>query len=210
MSISWTYSKRRKNKSKQSKNFIKVKLYFCCLFNTFKCKNDFNIKRGKMTGGTKRRLLYSTLDLNGSGNPPCGIPMYPCRNSTTDCGKDNSSALSSTSALVRLFWTMNWARSPTILDDGVTWGQKTQWVNWVGFLTWFCNHKEALIIMMALKIWELSGSENQLSVLNLAFISLVYDWSSLNLTITWVSLILGLYRRHCCHFKQFNIPFCRK
>lgn len=62
-----------------------------------------------------------TLDRRGSGNPPCGMPMYPCRNSTTDWGKDSSSARSSTSALLRLFCTMNWARSPTILEDGVTW-----------------------------------------------------------------------------------------
>lgn len=71
-------------------------------------------------------LTGSTLDLNGSGNPPCGIPMYPCRNSTTDRGNDSSSALSSTSALVRLFCTMNWAKSPTIFEDGVTWERRLQ------------------------------------------------------------------------------------
>ena len=72
------------------------------------------------------RKTNCTLDLKGSGNPPCGIPMYPCRNSTTDRGKDSSSALSSTSALVRLFCTMNWAKSPTILEDGVTWERERQ------------------------------------------------------------------------------------
>lgn len=73
---------------------------------------------------TKKRTFEAetgTLDLRGSGNPPCGMPTYPCRNSTTDWGKDSSSARSSTSALLKLFCTMNWARSPTIFEDGVTW-----------------------------------------------------------------------------------------
>lgn len=78
---------------------------------------------------------YRTLDLKGSGNPPCGIPMYPCRNSTTDRGKDNSSALSSTSALVRLFCTMNWAKSPTILEDGVTWEGERQQCEYQTYVT---------------------------------------------------------------------------
>lgn len=69
----------------------------------------------------KHQSEKRTLDRRGSGNPPCGMPTYPCRNSTTDWGKDSSSARSSTSALLRLFCTMNWARSPTILEDGVTW-----------------------------------------------------------------------------------------
>lgn len=66
-----------------------------------------------------------TFDLKGSGNPPCGIPMCPCKNSTTDRGKESSSALSSTSAREREFCTINWARSPTILEEGVTWRNKS-------------------------------------------------------------------------------------
>lgn len=67
------------------------------------------------------RCAGCTFDLKGSGKPPWGMPMCPCRNSTTERGKDNSSALSSTSARVREFCTMNCARSPTILEEGVTW-----------------------------------------------------------------------------------------
>lgn len=67
------------------------------------------------------RCAGRTFDLKGSGKPPWGMPMCPCRNSTTERGKDNSSALSSTSARVREFCTMNCARSPTILEEGVTW-----------------------------------------------------------------------------------------
>ncbi len=61
-----------------------------------------------------------TFVLRGSGNPPRGIPISPAMKSMTELGKDSSPALSSTSCRVSLFCTMNWARSPTTLDDGVT------------------------------------------------------------------------------------------
>lgn len=61
-----------------------------------------------------------TLVLSGSGYPPGGTPRYPWKYSITDTGKDNSSARSSTISLVSLFWTINWAISPTTLEEGVT------------------------------------------------------------------------------------------
>ena len=63
--------------------------------------------------------------LKGSGNPPWGCPMNPWRNSTTEEGKASSAALSWTDSLVKLFWTMNWARSPTTLELGVTLNNQT-------------------------------------------------------------------------------------
>ena len=41
-------------------------------------------------------------------------------NSTTEDGNESSSARLITSLGDSLFWTMNCAKSPTILDDGVT------------------------------------------------------------------------------------------
>ena len=65
-------------------------------------------------------VIY-TLVRSGSGNPPGGMPISPCMNSITDLGNDNSSARSSIISLVSLFCTIYCARSPTILDEGVTW-----------------------------------------------------------------------------------------
>ena len=38
----------------------------------------------------------------------------------TEVGKESSAALARTSSFDRLFWTMNWARSPTTFELGVT------------------------------------------------------------------------------------------
>jgi len=38
----------------------------------------------------------------------------------TELGKESSSARARTSASLSLFWTMNCARSPTTLEEGVT------------------------------------------------------------------------------------------
>lgn len=61
-----------------------------------------------------------TCDLSGSGYPPYGWPNLPWRNSNTDFGKESSSALATTSSSSNLFDTINCAKSPTTLDDGVT------------------------------------------------------------------------------------------
>ena len=61
-----------------------------------------------------------TLVRRGSGNPPGGVPIAPCMYSTTDDGKDSSSARASTVSAVSLFCTKNCAKSPTTFDDGVT------------------------------------------------------------------------------------------
>ncbi|RNA12581.1 hypothetical protein BpHYR1_009065 [Brachionus plicatilis] len=63
---------------------------------------------------------FRILLLSGSGNPPGGCPIKPCMYSTTEVGKDKSSALLTKSSLLSLFCTINWAKSPTILDEGVT------------------------------------------------------------------------------------------
>mmetsp|Transcript_9281 Transcript_9281/g.30716 ORF Transcript_9281/g.30716 Transcript_9281/m.30716 type:complete len:250 (+) Transcript_9281:485-1234(+) len=57
---------------------------------------------------------------SGSGKPPCGMPMAPWKNSTTDEGKESESACWRTVAASSLLVTMNWARSPTTLEEGVT------------------------------------------------------------------------------------------
>uniref|UniRef100_A0A147BG97 Uncharacterized protein n=1 Tax=Ixodes ricinus TaxID=34613 RepID=A0A147BG97_IXORI len=91
------------------------------------CSNSFAFRASRSSGGSvwpglpsMRTMSFRILLRRGSGNPPYGSPMYPCMNSTTELGKLSSSALSKTSWLVSLFWTMNWARSPTTLDEGVT------------------------------------------------------------------------------------------
>mmetsp|Transcript_1370 Transcript_1370/g.4649 ORF Transcript_1370/g.4649 Transcript_1370/m.4649 type:complete len:288 (+) Transcript_1370:889-1752(+) len=65
-------------------------------------------------------LPLSTRLRSGSGKPPSGWPIMPCRNSTTLLGNESVSALSTTSFSSSLFCTMNCARSPTTLLLGVT------------------------------------------------------------------------------------------
>jgi hypothetical protein len=69
----------------------------------------------------------STRERSGSGKPPAGWPMAPCMYSTTDEGNESSAARSTTECSSSLFATMNWARSPTTLDEGVTWGAGGGW-----------------------------------------------------------------------------------
>mmetsp|Transcript_4665 Transcript_4665/g.18992 ORF Transcript_4665/g.18992 Transcript_4665/m.18992 type:complete len:310 (-) Transcript_4665:405-1334(-) len=57
---------------------------------------------------------------SGSGKPPGGMPSAPWKNSTTDCGKERCAAFALTSAAERPLVTMNCARSPHVLEDGVT------------------------------------------------------------------------------------------
>lgn len=52
-------------------------------------------------------FLFRTFDLNGSGKPWYGSPIPPCKNSMTDLGKLNSSALANTSSADNLFCTIN-------------------------------------------------------------------------------------------------------
>ncbi|KAH3663369.1 hypothetical protein OGAPHI_005359 [Ogataea philodendri] len=47
------------------------------------------------------------LVLNGSGNPPYGVPISPSKKSRTESGKSNSEASLSTSLEVSLLETMN-------------------------------------------------------------------------------------------------------
>ncbi|KAH3659409.1 hypothetical protein OGATHE_006293 [Ogataea polymorpha] len=58
--------------------------------------------------------------LKGSGNPPYGVPIKPSKKSSTESGKSSSEASLSTSFGESLLETMNWARSPTTLEVGVT------------------------------------------------------------------------------------------
>mmetsp|Transcript_24429 Transcript_24429/g.60042 ORF Transcript_24429/g.60042 Transcript_24429/m.60042 type:complete len:262 (-) Transcript_24429:1380-2165(-) len=65
-------------------------------------------------------LPFSTRVRKGSGKPPAGCPMKPCRYSTTEVGNDRVSAFSTTDVASRLLATRNCARSPTTLEEGVT------------------------------------------------------------------------------------------
>ena len=58
--------------------------------------------------GFKWRDLSSvcTWERSGSGNPKGGMPRYPWKYSTTEDGKDSSSALLFTSSSLSLFWTL--------------------------------------------------------------------------------------------------------
>uniref|UniRef100_A0A1A9UHD4 Uncharacterized protein n=1 Tax=Glossina austeni TaxID=7395 RepID=A0A1A9UHD4_GLOAU len=83
---------------------------------------NIRFKGGSFSPGrpSTRGISLRTRERNGSGKPPWGVPIEPCKNSTTDLGKDSSSAFSNTWSAVSLFWTMNWAKSPTTLEEGVT------------------------------------------------------------------------------------------
>lgn len=61
---------------------------------------------------------------NGSGKPPTGCPRYPWKNSTTEDGKSKLSARSRTSALESEFDVIHWAKSPTTLEEGVTYNSR--------------------------------------------------------------------------------------
>mmetsp|Transcript_14871 Transcript_14871/g.45023 ORF Transcript_14871/g.45023 Transcript_14871/m.45023 type:complete len:283 (-) Transcript_14871:1096-1944(-) len=63
---------------------------------------------------------FRTSDRSGSGNPPTGMPRAPWKNSTTEEGNDKEAASLLTSSAVRELVTMNCARSPTVLEEGVT------------------------------------------------------------------------------------------
>mmetsp|Transcript_24533 Transcript_24533/g.62564 ORF Transcript_24533/g.62564 Transcript_24533/m.62564 type:complete len:251 (-) Transcript_24533:366-1118(-) len=62
----------------------------------------------------------TTCFWSGCGKPPCGTPIAPWKNSTTDDGNESESACARTAASSRLLVTMNCARSPTTLEEGVT------------------------------------------------------------------------------------------
>lgn len=65
-------------------------------------------------------LAFKTWLLKGSGNPPCGYPNYPYKNSNTDLGKFNLAAFSQTYYLFKSLVAIKLAKSPTVLEEGVT------------------------------------------------------------------------------------------
>mmetsp|Transcript_25339 Transcript_25339/g.59120 ORF Transcript_25339/g.59120 Transcript_25339/m.59120 type:complete len:219 (+) Transcript_25339:357-1013(+) len=63
---------------------------------------------------------FTTCDCSGCGKPPWGMPMAPWKNSTTEEGKLSVAACSCTAFSSRPLVTMNCAKSPTTLEEGVT------------------------------------------------------------------------------------------
>ena len=83
--------------------------------------NVNKVMRTDAVGDVSTRSLFRMMCVrSGSGKPPGGVPKKPWKNSTTDTGKSRVDACSSTSRADSLLATMNCAKSPTTLDEGVT------------------------------------------------------------------------------------------
>lgn len=78
------------------------------------------VSPGLFPSGTEGGFPLRTLVLKGSGNPPAGTPILPFMKSYMLSGKSSFSAFSTTLSSSKLFYTMNKARSPTTLEEGVT------------------------------------------------------------------------------------------